>query len=420
MVEIYKYLLVIICVSLLGWGVIRIERIYQYPFFMGAMFTSFILPQAFSLISNPGGIRPEAVENALLMSCLCAAACWIGYAAKPNRKWLAKLNVIIDERKLFQAGIALMFQGLFFNFLLSHTTVQTSEANGNWTGPATIYLFFGQVINIAFAIFLLQFFKHPKLTNLICAVISGWPLLSSVLGGRRQPTMTFAIIIGFSLWLVYRCLPPKLVIIAAIFMMTVLVPVLGELRGGFWELVLNGKWQEVSSSVQKAFESQQKGEILELRNAAVFIDATEKTGMYGYGSGWWDSIVFQYVPAQIVGYDFKKSLQFHLITQETLENLYGYKIPTGSTPTGIGDSFTEFGYLGCLVFAVMGYIFKHLWISAVYQKSTFSMLLYMGLISPAMVGLTHGIGRFWQEAIFQVSFACLIAYYASSKQKYYS
>ncbi|RCJ18254.1 hypothetical protein A6770_06680 [Nostoc minutum NIES-26] len=417
MIEIYRDLLIVTCIGLLSWGIIRIERIYQYPFFMGSMFTSFILPQAFALIDQPGILTPKAVENVLFVSFLCAAACWIGYASKPNRKWLAKLNIVIDERKLFQAGIALMIQGLFFNFLLSRTTLQLAETGGTWQGPSTIYLFFSQVINIAFGLFLLQSLKHPKIINLICTAISGWPLLSTVLGGRRQPMMTLIVIIGFSLWLVYRFLPPRLVIIAAIFLMTVLLPVFGAIRGDFWNLVLTGNWEKVFSLVQDVFETQQKGEILELRNAAVFIDASDKTGMYGYGTGWWDSIVFQYVPGQIVGYDFKRSLQFNLITQETLEKLYGYTIPNGSTTTGIGDSFTEFSYLGCLTFAMIGYIFKHLWISAVYQKSIFSMLLYMGLISPAMVGLTHGIGRFVQEAIFQVSFVILVAYYSRAKYK---
>lgn len=418
MIEIYRDLLIIICICLLGWGVIRIERIYQYPFFMGSMFTSFILPQAFALIDNPGILRPEAVENVLFMSCLCAAACWIGYSAKPNRKWLAKLNFVVDERKLFQAGIALMIQGLFFSFLLSRTPIQASESVGNnWTGPATIYTFFAQVINIAFAIFILQTLKQPKIINIICTLISGWPLLTSVLLGRRQPTMTFLIIIGLSLWLVHRYIPPRWLVITSVLLITVLIPVLGELRGDFWNLVLSGKWQEIVSASQNAFETQQKGEILELRNAAVFIDASGKTGMYGYGSGWWDSIVFQYVPGQIVGYEFKNSLQFKLITQETLEKLYGYTIPTGSTPTGIGDSFTEFGYFGCLVFALIAYLFKNLWISSVYQQSTISRLLYMGLVSPAMVGLTHGMGRFWQEAIFQVFFTTLAVYYSKAKYK---
>ncbi|MEH2242837.1 hypothetical protein [Nostoc sp.] len=417
MVEIYRDLLIIICICLFGWGIIRIERIYQYPFFMGSMFISFLMPQVFALINNPGLVTQDALERVLLMSCLCAAACWIGYTMKPNTKLLKKLNIIIDQRKLFIAGIALMFQGYLFGFLLAITTIQRSDS-GTWTGPATIYVFLAQVINIAFGIFLLQTLKRPKVINIILTIIAGWPVVQPIFVGRRQSTMTFIIIIGLSFWLVLRYVPPRAAIITAVVLLVFIIPVVGELRSHFWDLVFNSKWQEVLSASQRAFETQQKGDILELRNAALIADATEKTGRYGYGSGWWDSIVFQYVPGQIVGYDLKKSLQFNLITKDTLNNLYGYIIPTGSTKTGIGDSFSEFGYLGCFYFALIAYFFKNLWISAVYQKSIFSSLLYMGLVSPAMVGLTHGIGRFWQEAIFQVFFVSLTVYYSRAKYKY--
>ncbi|MEH1827703.1 MAG: hypothetical protein V7L22_20590 [Nostoc sp.] len=419
MVEVYRDLLIIICICLLGWGLIRIERVYQYPFFMGSMFVSFLLPQVFALIKNPGLLTQDALERVLLMSCFCAAACWIGYTIKPNTKVLKKLNIIIDQRKLFRVGIVLMFQGYLFNFLLSITTIQRSES-GTWTGPATIYLFLAQVINIAFGIFLLKTLNSPKIINIILTIIAGWPLVQPIFVGRRQPTMTFIIIVGLSFWLAWRYVPPRMLVITAVVLLIFIIPVVGELRSRFWDLVFSGKWEKILSSSQGAFETQQKGDILELRNAAFIADATEKMGLYGYGSGWWDSIVFQYVPGQIVGYDFKQSLQFNLITREELENLYGYTIPSGTTITGVGDSFAEFGYFGCFSFGLIAYFFKHLWISAVYKKSIFSSLLYMGLVSPAMVGLTHGIGRFWQEAIFQVFFVSLAVYYSRVKYKYYA
>ena len=53
MAETYRNLLVIVCLGLFVWGLIRIERIYQYPFFMGAIFLSFLVPQAFALVNNP-------------------------------------------------------------------------------------------------------------------------------------------------------------------------------------------------------------------------------------------------------------------------------------------------------------------------------------------------------------------------------
>jgi hypothetical protein len=417
MPELYRDLLTVICVGLLIWGVIRVERIYQYPFFMGIMFISFILPQVFSLCDKPGRITVEALERVLLVSCFCATCCWLGYQLKPNLKWISKLNIVLDERKLFRSGVALMIQGWFFNFLLSRTTIQTSSVNGNWTGPATIYLFLSQVINIAFAIFFLQTLKRPSILGIICTVVSGLPILSIVLGGRRQVTMTFLIIIGLSLFLVRRYIPPRWIIVAGLLSITFLIPLFGELRGGFWNLVFSGNWQDLLSSAQRAFNSQQKGDILELRNAALLIDAVIQTDTYGFGTGWWDAIIFQYVPGQIVGYGLKESLQFKVLDFDVLSTLYGYHIPLGTTLTGIGDSFMEFGYFGCLCFFILGYIFKNLWISSFYLKSTISRLLYMGLVSPAMLALTHGIGRFFQEAIFQVFFVSLVAYYCQVKSK---
>ena len=416
MIEIYRNLFLLICLALLIWGVVRVERIYQYPFFMGMIFVSFLLPQVFALIDHPSPVTEVALERVLLMSSLCAGACLIGYQMKPNRIWLQRLNIPIDQRKLTRAGIGLTAYGWFFYFLLSRTPPQTTTV-GTWTGPATIYYFFSQVLNIGLGIFLLKFLKKPSFFNLILTVIGAWYLVQQIINGRRQPTMTLLIILGFSLWLIYGLIPPRLVVIVALVFMTFLIPLFGELRGDFWTLVFSGNWQEVLSASQKAFTFLLKGEVLELKNAALFMDTVEFTGSYGYGTSWWDAIVFQFVPGQIVSPELKQSLQFKWGAENmgVLIDRYAYIPPPGATFTGIGDAFIEFNYLGCLSFAFIGYIFKHLWISAVYQKSTFSRLIYMGLVSPSMLALTHGIARFWQEAIFQLIFIGLVTYYSKTK-----
>ncbi|BDA72913.1 hypothetical protein CAL7716_070790 [Calothrix sp. PCC 7716] len=419
MVGIYKDLFIVICLGLLGWGVIRIERIYQYPFFMGSMFTSFILPQAFALISKPEQVTLEALQRVLLVSCLCATACWIGYQIRPDPKWLTKLNTAIDERKLFRAGIVLMTSGLFFTLLLSRTTAATGE-NGNWSGLATIYLNFSQTTQIALGIFILKFIQRPNIINFICTVFSAWPLLGAVIIGRRQPTMTLLVTIGLSLFWVRRLVPPRILVVIGMLSIAVLIPVLGTLRGDFWNLVFSGKWQDVLAVSQHAFGNQQKGDLLELRNAALVMDAVERTGLFGYGTGWWDSIVLQWVPGQIVGFDFKKSLQFNLWDKylNLLKDFYGYKNPAGATFTGIGDSFVELSYFGFLSFALIAYIFKHIWISATYYKSTCSRILYLGLVSPAMIALTHSVGFAIQQSSFQLIFIGLALYYSRVKHKY--
>jgi hypothetical protein len=417
----YLYLLVLTCIGLLTWGVIRVERIYQYPFLMGSMFLSFLIPQAFALVKNPGPVTQTNLEGVLLYTSLCAACCLFGYIHKPQIGLLKKLHIIIDERKLFNAGLFLMLQGHFFNYLISRTPI-TVASNGNWTGPGTIYVFFAQVINIAFAIFMLQALKKPKPINIACAIISGMPIFQSVLLGRRQPTMTFLIIIGLSLWMLYKMIPPRWIIVVSLISMAFLIPLFGALRDTFWTLLFSGQVEKVLELGQKAFDELLKGDSLEYRNSALLMDVVEKTSLYGFGAGFWDSIIFQYVPGQLVGFELKKALQFNLMDTyiNYLANFYGYTMPIGSTITGIGDTFIEFGYLGCLTFAVIGYLLKHIWISALYQNSLFSQILYMGLASPIMVCLTHGVGRFLQESIFQLIFLSLVVYYAKARYSWQS
>ena len=424
MAEIYRNLLVIICLGLLGWGFIRIERIYQYPFFMGAIFLSFLVPQAFALVENPGQLDQESLERVLLMSSLCAGACWVGYQGKPNVKWLTKFQVDINTKKLFRAAIALMVIGYVCYFLRANSTTEITSG-GAMSGAGTIYTFLGQTIYIAFSIFILETLKKPSIKNIIFTLCAAWIPIQRILIGRRQTTMVLVIMIGVSFWFIRRYIPPRWLVITSIFLMMILIPAIGKMRGSFWDTLFSGQWQQILSTSQRALDTQQKGAILELRNAAFLIDATVHLNLYGLGAGWWDAIIQTLIPGQILGFGFKQSLQFNLLSNPNnptlgnsiLYDLYGYSWHPGTTPTGIGDSFVEFGYFGCLIFALIGYLFKNLWVSACYQKSIMSSLLYMGLISSAMIGLTHGIGRFLQEALFQVGVISLVIYYAKVEVK---
>ncbi|MEH1789736.1 MAG: hypothetical protein V7L23_30305 [Nostoc sp.] len=416
MAEIYLYLLIGICIAIVCWSLIRLERIYQYPFFMASIFISFILPQAIALVNTSFSslLSQAALERVLLYSCMCAAMCWVGYQFKPNRKWLAKLDISLDEGKLLQAGIVLLAIGYACIFLISRITIQIA-ANGSWTGPATILFFFMGVIYIALPIFLLNALKRPNFINITLTIIAALPILQIILMGRRQTTVTFLAGIGLSLFLGRRYIPPRGLLVAGVISGAYLIPVIGQLRGKFWTLLFSGDWQTIFSASQQGLESVIEGDILELRNAAFMMDAAEKLDQYSYGTGLWDSIVFQFVPGQIVGFDVKASLQFHLGTLDKLQEIYAYKVHLGTTPTGMGDSFVEFSYFGCLTFALIGYLFKTLWVSSVYRGSIVSSLLYIGLIDSAMVGVTHGISRFCQEFIFKTGVIFLITYFCKKK-----
>jgi hypothetical protein len=394
MAAIYFYLFILICIVILGWGMLRLERVYEYPFFMAAIFLSFIAPQANSLLEkeSTGYLSSSILEKVLLYACMCAAMTWYGYVRyRPKEQWLSKLDIFLDDRKLFHAGVVFLLIGYMCNFILTQISIERA-ANGSWTGPATILAFFGSLMFTALPIFLIVTLKKP-----------------------RQPTMTFLLTIGMSFFLIKKYIPPRLLFLGIVIGAIVMVPILGQLRGTFWSLIFSGDLQGAVAASQSGLDTIKKNDILELRNAALLIDAADITNRYGFGTGFWDNIVFQYVPGQLVGFNVKRSLQFG--TSINLNQLYGYRVPVGTTTTGIGDSFAEFGYFGCLIFAFIGRMFKTLWMS-IYRGSMFSALLYIGLISPAMVGITHGIGWFIQSFIFQVGVMSLVAIYARTKFRF--
>ena len=414
MTEFFLYLFIIACMGLILWGLVRLERAYQYPFLMGSIFISFIIPQAFVLIKNPEPATPEALQRLFFMSFLCALMCWLGYQFSPNQMWLSKLTVSVNEKKLFNAGVFLLAVGAVSKYSFQFAAIETAGHSNGLTGTRTILWFFGRLLYIAFGIFLMEFLKRPTVQNFIFTGLAAYfPLIDIVYGGRRQPAMTFLLIVGLCFWFIKRTIPPRWFFVAAIAAIIFLIPLFAANRSIVNDTI-NQDWEAIETASERATENLQEQNYLELKNAAILMDAASRTGRYGFGTAYWDAAVFQFFPGQFFGRELKESLQLKLGLSH-FKYLFGYYIVPGSTNTGIGDSFAEFDYFGCFIFAFIGYFYKHLWISANYHKSIFSRLLYIGLASPAMVTITHGTQRFVQEALFQLIFVGFVVHYARRK-----
>ncbi|NJO59332.1 MAG: hypothetical protein HC836_13770 [Richelia sp. RM2_1_2] len=400
MSEVYFDLFVIICLGLFLRGIYKKYKLYDFPSLMSFIFLSFILPQAISLLRNPGIVSNSSVEKVLLMACLCVFMCWLGFTIKPSTALLNKFSYSANDKKLFVSGIFFSTVGLISILLLQRINIQTA-VNSNWTGPATIIYFFGNLRHIGFAIILNLLLRRGGKINFTGLLFALIPVLYMIIvAGRRTSTFIFIITIGITIFYTKKILPSRLLIIAFVISTTFMIPLLGELRGEFWTLLFSGRFNEIdfSSGIDRILLS---GDVLELRNAAMIIEAVDRSGSFGYGSGFWNDIVFQYVPGQIVGYDFKKSLQFNSTISEDIINFYGTSFSRGSTHTGIGDSYLEFGFAGCLIFALIAYFFKHIWLSSIYDSSIYSQFLYIGLISPILIGVTHGVGIFFSTPYFK-------------------
>lgn len=412
MVDTYLWIFIAICTGLFGWGMIRPERIYQYPFFMGAIFISFVLPQALALINNPGPVTSEALARVLIMSCLCAAMCWLGYQFPPNISFIKKLDVLLHPTRLLYGGIVFVIIGYFFSFLISQLPEAVTQ-NTRWTGIVTIYAFFGELIYPGLTVILLSTIERPTINKIILTILAAWiPLQTIILFGRREPTATFILTIGLCLYYSRRYLPPRWVALVLLMSALVIIPLTGSYRS----IAATGQWNQLlelrpEENLKTLVE---QGKILELRNAALLMDAAVKTGHYGYGTDYWNSFVFRFVPAQLVGSKSKESLYLKL-PKVDLKTVYSYKLPTGTTTTGMGDAFVQFDYLGSIFFGLLAYFFKNLWMSAIYRDSRVSQLFYVSLASPAMLSITHGTVRFTSDIFFYSVFIGALILYSRLK-----
>ncbi|HTL17208.1 MAG TPA: hypothetical protein VL793_08225 [Patescibacteria group bacterium] len=402
-------------VILLGCVLVKVlsrpERIYEYPYFMAGAFGVFILPQAVSLVRYPGAAPEEAVERVFWMSFLCLAACLAGYRRLRSMQTVHKACSPMNEDHLLQCGLVFVACGIVFSFVLSRTEVQTSEFGG-WTGPATIYEFFQQLCYPGFAICLVIMLRKPSTLSVTATLIAVIVPIQSIICGRRESAALFLLTIGLTFYFQWRLRPPRWVIASILAAAVLAIPATGTYR----RFQLEHDWEAVSEMnlVANFQEFVEDESVLELRNAAMLIEATRRSSEYEYGVGYWNHLMFRYIPAQLLGEKFKESLMIRR-SREGLERelaAMGYANPPGSTVTGMGDSFQQFGFWGCLFFAALGLLFWKLWRAASVRDGLFAQLLYIQSCTSAMRAVTHWTLDFLPGFVYAGAFLGLAAWYS--------
>lgn len=404
----------VVCGLLLIAAIFRPVLIYQYPYFMAATFVAFIAPQLFGLFKLEWA--GPFVETTALMSLLCVVCCWLGNLLKPHPTFIEKLNVSLNPDRFLQGGIVLVVTGLYFNYKLSNLPVV--EDAGLMSGIGTVYLFFGGLVYPGFAICFYCALKHRNpIAWVATAVAAMIPLQAAIFYGRREPTVLFILSFAMSFYFIKGKTPPRWAVVAAIIGGMFIIPSIGQYRSLAKDDPLAAfKSIDFKEEFGEYFDEEA---ISEVKNATVLIAVTQQTGDYEWGAGYWNRIVFRFVPAQFVGREFKNSLMIGGALRdpaEFVEENMGYALPTGSTVTGLGDSFNQFGYFGCLVFAVMAYIFKNFWTAANHADGTGAQILYIQVMTTAMRSLTHQTLDFLPGLIYSGLFIGLVVYYAKERR----
>jgi hypothetical protein len=416
MLDFLFYLLIIAVVIPLVLVANKPARIFEYPYFMAAVFAVFILPQAYSLIQFPGGVKIGEIGDILLICTLCIVCCFLGYKLTPSFTMVRFISKPADPTRMFHVGLALTLVGIASIVLIPMQQIQFGS-RGGMTGIGTIYLFFAGLSFPGFAVFLQlirQKFTALRLAGLLLSSLS--PILS-VYTGRREAAVIFFLSIAMTAYFSKRKAPSRIVIFSSLLFATLAIPATGAYRS----LVQTGEVRRINrlDIVQnfKNFINQES--ILELRNAAAILESTRMEGRYGLGAGYWNQIVYRFIPAQIIGKEAKDAL----LIGATVDRMYvgklvgRYEIPAGSTRTGMADSYEQFGWLGCLFFAGVGMLFRSIWTAALYPHALFAQLFYIMICTSAMRSVTHQTVDFLPGVFYQLIFLGAAYLYARAPEQ---
>jgi hypothetical protein len=147
----------------------------------------------------------------------------------------------------------------------------------------------------------------------------------------------------------------------------------------------------------------------ELRNASFVIAGTDQRRIFDYGLFHWNALVQDYVPAQIVGTEFKSGLMVDLDTPDWA--VY-YHVPSiGSTSTGLADAFQSFWYFGFVKFAAIGWLMGLLY-RAGNRGHLLAQVAYALLASYSLVSITHHTNWFLSRIVHMSLFLLPVLVYA--------
>lgn len=390
------FVLLALSLRCFGWGLLKPERLYQFPTLYGAAWLFYMIPQALGVLNNPGKF-PEGVlldggpELALLMCIFSVQAGWSGYFSKRLHKKVA-LNkqkyTHYSDIRILQTGIVLYFIGFYAAYLLASLTggfIEQFTRGGHyqleWTGLPVRYVFFAQMIYPGLLFSCLAYLYRPNLIRAgIFFLFSLYPIATSVFLGRRSMTVYLLIIIFFSLFFMRRWTPPRPVVFAGFFAMAIFIVIAPQYR----TIMQYGADMEQLREIQIQTEIEEiiSGESYAEFDALVVASAAiNKEKIFGLGVGFYNAIIAQLVPRQLVGEEFKNALKINLWEEKVDPvKLYSWQIPYGSNPTGVANAFSEFWFFGAFIYFFIAVAIRKLWESALF-KGNFSAQIWYVMIS---------------------------------------
>jgi hypothetical protein len=288
--------------------------------------------------------------------------------------------------------------------------VDTSKMGTQWTGVITMYALLAKANGLALCLAVLIYARTKSPVALVTAIVSSIPLLTSAVYGVRREQLFDLFVLTFGAWHMTRGRRPSPVLVfSGLLVGTVVLNSAANLR----EYVGSGKGSLVSALADRDTYARFDYTDLKQRNTSELGLAQHDHWYITMGKEWelgaeyWNSLAHQYVPAFLVGREFKNGLMIKTLTRrlETGEEkgLYSF----GSTRTGFSDSYRSFGFLGAMVFCVIGAFFGLLFSHAI-KGSLQDEYLYLVLLSEGLKSITHSTSEFFASLPFVMLISLLV------------
>lgn len=365
---------------LLFWGMLRPERIYEFPFLTGVITFVFVLPQVPGLAGETF-LPVHAFGRTTAFTILCLMMCWAGW--RKNAKALTFFRLDFDEKRLLLASAFLSVAGAYFYYKLSRLPGELTIAV-QMTGVPVIYIFFSRLLCYGLAVAALCLARRFSWwTVLILMFDLIFYLDRIVITGKRAEAIELVIIFALALWFYKGWAVSRILIIGGIFLGTLMMNSMGDYRA-ITKANDAPVWDDISridvvGNLVKVLD--EGGE--EYRNAIVRIDHAASTMDFDYGKFHWNRLVFSFVPAQVVGMDVKQSLMLPMPPRAL-----DFNPVLGTTETGMADAFESFWYFGAFKFFFLSHFVRRVWVTA--NTGEFAaQFTYVLSIIPAIHAISH-------------------------------
>jgi hypothetical protein len=254
------------------------------------------------------------------------------------------------------------------------------------------------MLEFGLAIGLLCFVRRPRAFSLAVVLFGMALFIDRVVGGGRREGLTeLFMLISLSAWFQRGIAGPRAIALAGALAGGVALASTGDYRDV--SLGQDTKWSDVSNiRIVENFTDLLKNGGLEMNNAIVLVNFTDRTQDFDFGAFHWNELVFAFVPAQFVGGQFKESL---MLPVPPLDR--DFNPVHGSTATGMTDAFQSFWYFGAVKFFLIAYLLGRTY-RAARAGSTTAQLFYMLSVTTGMMAITHHtqvvVSMWVQVAIF--------------------